>query len=45
MSPFLFLIAAEGLNILMEREKQVGLLEGISVADEGTSISHRTVRR
>ncbi|XP_057496673.1 uncharacterized protein LOC130781486 [Actinidia eriantha] len=35
ISPFLFLIAAEGLNILMQRAKQNHLFEGISVGRNG----------
>ncbi|KAJ9553128.1 hypothetical protein OSB04_017173 [Centaurea solstitialis] len=40
MAPFLFLIEAENLNLLLEEAKEKGLYEGLKIGTEGTEISH-----
>lgn len=40
LSPFLFNIAAKGLNLLMERAKETGLIRGASVGPNALKISH-----
>ena len=40
ISPLLLLIAAEGLNILMERAKQANLIKGIELGNGEISLSH-----
>ncbi|XP_028074331.1 uncharacterized protein LOC114276709 [Camellia sinensis] len=40
LSPFLFNVVAEGLNILISRAKDMGLVRGISVGANGLNISH-----
>ncbi|KAJ9557995.1 hypothetical protein OSB04_012609 [Centaurea solstitialis] len=40
LAPFLFLIVAECLNILMRNAGEKGLIEGIQIGREGCSISH-----
>ena len=40
MSPFLFIIAMEGLNIAMMKAKRGGFFEGINLPHNGPSISH-----
>ena len=40
MAPFLFLIMAENLNLLMEEATEKGLYEGIKVGNQDVSISH-----
>ena len=38
--PFPFNIIAEGLNVLMQRAVQQGLLQGFHLRDRGTCITH-----
>ncbi|CAL5415136.1 unnamed protein product [Camellia sinensis] len=40
LSPLLFNIVAEGLNILLERAKEVGLIRGVSVGSSELIITH-----
>lgn len=40
LSPFLFNIVAEALNILLSKAKELGLLKGAQVGSSGFSISH-----
>lgn len=40
LSPFLFTIVAEGLNILLERAKEKGLIRGASIGHHELKISH-----
>ncbi|KAJ9553900.1 hypothetical protein OSB04_017945 [Centaurea solstitialis] len=40
LAPFLFLLVAENLHLLMEEAKEKGLFEGIVVGDDGLVISH-----
>ncbi|GKV44612.1 hypothetical protein SLEP1_g51776 [Rubroshorea leprosula] len=40
LSPFLFLIIAEGLNGLVSNATQKGLLEGVEVGSRGLKLSH-----
>ncbi|XP_028080046.1 uncharacterized protein LOC114281693 [Camellia sinensis] len=40
LSPFLFNIVAEGLNILLERAKEVGLIRGVSAGPTELKITH-----
>ncbi|CAL5336186.1 unnamed protein product [Camellia sinensis] len=40
LSPFLFTIVAEGLNILLERAKEQGMIRGASVGHQELIISH-----
>ena len=40
LSPFLFIIAAEGLNILLQRARQEGLLKGVAIGLNGLVLSH-----
>lgn len=40
LSPFLFLIVAEGLHLLVEEAKRKNLLSGILVGNSGLSVSH-----
>lgn len=40
LSPFLFLVAAEGLNLLLSRALEKGLIKGASVGSEQLGISH-----
>lgn len=40
LSPFLFNIAAEGLNILLERAKSQGLFKGATVGSAKLKLSH-----
>ncbi|GKV27959.1 hypothetical protein SLEP1_g37069 [Rubroshorea leprosula] len=40
IAPFLFLIVAEGLNILIESATRKGLFQGIDVGPHGLNISH-----
>lgn len=40
LSPFLFLIAAEGLNILMERASSLGYFSGAEIGGDRICISH-----
>lgn len=40
LSPFLFIIVAEGLHIAMEEGEQKGIFEGIKLPHLGSSISH-----
>ncbi|CAL5388524.1 unnamed protein product [Camellia sinensis] len=40
LSPFLFNIVAEGLNILLERAKEKGMIRGASVGHQELKISH-----
>ncbi|XP_058731299.1 uncharacterized protein LOC131603066 [Vicia villosa] len=40
LSPFLFLIAAEGLNVLMAKSVQLNHFEGFQFGSDGVSVSH-----
>ncbi|KAL7593363.1 hypothetical protein Lser_V15G33806 [Lactuca serriola] len=40
LSPFLFIIVAEGLHIAMEEGKEIGIFEGIKLPSQGPSLSH-----
>lgn len=40
ISTFLFNIAAEGLNILLSRAKELGLIRGVTIGFEGLNVSH-----
>lgn len=40
LSPFLFNVIVEGLNILISRAKELGLFKGISVGANGLNISY-----
>ncbi|KAJ9560001.1 hypothetical protein OSB04_005161 [Centaurea solstitialis] len=40
MAPFLFLIVAENLNLLMEEAKDKGLYEGLSIGELEVKVSH-----
>lgn len=40
LSPFLFNIVAEGLNIMLERAKEEGMISGITLGVNGPTISH-----
>ncbi|XP_028106541.1 uncharacterized protein LOC114305626 [Camellia sinensis] len=40
ISPFLFIIAAEGLNMLLSRAREIGLIKGVMIGDEGVKLSH-----
>ncbi|CAL5404238.1 unnamed protein product [Camellia sinensis] len=40
LSPFLFNIVAEGLNILLSRAKELGLVKGAEVGTNGLRITH-----
>lgn len=40
MAPFLFLIAAEGLNCIMNKAKEIGVFHGIKVSSHGPEITH-----
>ncbi|KAJ9566895.1 hypothetical protein OSB04_002861 [Centaurea solstitialis] len=40
LAPFLFLIVAEGLHVLMLEAKEKGLFEGVKVGKDGVEISH-----
>ncbi|XP_028080956.1 uncharacterized protein LOC114282472 [Camellia sinensis] len=40
LSPFLFNIAAKGLNILLSRAQQIGLIKGVKVGSSGVLLSH-----
>ncbi|CAL5343189.1 unnamed protein product [Camellia sinensis] len=40
LSPFLFNIVAEGLNILLSRAKELGLVKGVEVGANGMRITH-----
>lgn len=40
LSPFLFLVAAEGLNLLLSRALEKGLIKGASVGTKQLGISH-----
>ncbi|XP_028069007.1 uncharacterized protein LOC114271593 [Camellia sinensis] len=40
LSPFLFNIVAEGLNLLMSRAKEVGLIKGASIGPNDLRLSH-----
>ncbi|XP_028113211.1 uncharacterized protein LOC114311295 [Camellia sinensis] len=40
LSPFLFNIVAEGLNILLSRARQLGLIQGAVVGSSGLRITH-----
>lgn len=40
LSPFLFIIAMEGLNIAMEEARNKGLFKGDIIHNEGPTISH-----
>ena len=38
--PFLFILAAEGLNVIMQDAVDKGLYKGVGVGNDGVSISH-----
>ncbi|CAL5403808.1 unnamed protein product [Camellia sinensis] len=40
LSPFLFNIVAEGLNILFERAKEMGLIQGVAIGNNGVRVTH-----
>ncbi|CAL5415768.1 unnamed protein product [Camellia sinensis] len=40
LSPFLFIIVAEGLNILMHRAHELGIIKGVKVGAKEVMISH-----
>lgn len=40
LSPFLFLIAAEGLNILVKEASNCGIFKGVKVGRENVVVSH-----
>lgn len=40
LSPFLFLIVAEGLHLLIEKAKSENLLSGVEVDKSGLYVSH-----
>lgn len=40
LSPFLYLIAAEGLSLLMKKAVEVGLVESTVIGGEGVMVSH-----
>lgn len=40
LSPFLFNLVAEGLNILLERAKELGLIKGAAVSHSDLKVSH-----
>lgn len=40
MSPFLFNIIAERLNLLLERAKSLGVIKGATVGSAGLKLSH-----
>ena len=40
LSPFLFIIVAESLNVLFKRARDCGLIKGTKVGNEGPVISH-----
>nr|KAJ0217427.1 hypothetical protein LSAT_V11C300117800 [Lactuca sativa] len=40
LSPFLFIIAAEVLNVALDMAKQIGAFEGIQLPRQGRTISH-----
>ncbi|XP_028059460.1 uncharacterized protein LOC114263159 [Camellia sinensis] len=40
LSPFLFIIVVETLNILLERAKHLGLIRGVSVCSSGLRLTH-----
>lgn len=41
MSPFLFHVVIEALNLLLERDKDEGMIRGVKVGQNGINISHR----
>ncbi|XP_028101309.1 uncharacterized protein LOC114300656, partial [Camellia sinensis] len=40
ISPFLFIITVEGLDILLSRAKELGLIRGVNIGSEGLNLSH-----
>lgn len=40
LSPFLFNIIVEALNIMLERAKVIGLINGVRVGRNGEMVSH-----
>ena len=40
LSPFLFNVAVEGLNILMSRAQQLGLIKGVTIGSNGVQLTH-----
>ncbi|KAL7615828.1 hypothetical protein Lser_V15G00765 [Lactuca serriola] len=40
LSPFLFILAAEGLNIALEEDKEQGIFHGVQLPNNGPTISH-----
>lgn len=40
LSPFLFLVAEEGLNLMMAKNLKLKLFDGFQLGNKGTCISH-----
>lgn len=40
LSPYLFLLVADGLSVLLNQYKQLGLVEGVKVCRRAPCISH-----
>lgn len=40
LSPLLFNVVAEGLNILLKRAKELGIINGVEVGSGGFCVSH-----
>ena len=40
LSPFWFIFAAEGLNMMFNRAAELGLVRGFKFRDEGVRITH-----
>lgn len=40
LSPFLFIIAMEGINVAMTEAKEKGIFSGINIPNNGPNISH-----
>lgn len=40
LSPFLFILVVEGLNVIFNRAKERGIIKGISVAANGPNLTH-----
>ncbi|XP_028091455.1 uncharacterized protein LOC114291784 [Camellia sinensis] len=40
ISPFLFITIAEGLNILLSRDRELGLIKGVIIGNEGLKLFH-----
>lgn len=40
LSPFLFNVVVEGLNILVKRAKELGIIKGVEVGSRRINVSH-----